>query len=288
MAIDSIIKQTYQNWELLVIDDQSNDDTWDIINKYSLIDKRIICYRNPVKGANNARNLGIEKARGEYIAFLDDDDVSLPHRFASQVNAMITHKSRFLVSWHEVRDRGSNKLIRSEKTIFTGSAIGFPSRWMIEKSLLLEVGGFDPAMTAMQEIELSHRLATKYTFDYHDDVVSVMYFSSQSTSQGRNGNLGKIQLLQKAGHLMFPEEKAYWAFSVALWYVCKNDYGRALTYYQTSAGGIRSLMKAKPLFKCIAYLFTLIKSGAIGARVITKLITFEFPNLVKHRIIPSD
>lgn len=77
-TINSIIAQTYFNWECIIVDDGSTDDTSDIINKYVKEDKRFQYYQRPVKkikGPSSCRNFGIEKANGEFIIFLDSDDL---------------------------------------------------------------------------------------------------------------------------------------------------------------------------------------------------------------------
>lgn len=73
-AIESIINQTYPNWELLIIDDGSTDNTREVISKY-LIDKRIKYFKFQTnRGVNSARNKGLDKMSGEYVTFLDSDD----------------------------------------------------------------------------------------------------------------------------------------------------------------------------------------------------------------------
>lgn len=77
-TLDSILNQTYQNWECIIVDDGSNDDTENIINKYLKDDNRFKFYRRPddrLKGANACRNYGIENSCGAYIMFLDSDDI---------------------------------------------------------------------------------------------------------------------------------------------------------------------------------------------------------------------
>lgn len=77
-TLDSILNQIYQNWECIIVDDGSNDDTENIINKYLKHDNRFKFYRRPsnrLKGANACRNYGIENSCGAYIMFLDSDDI---------------------------------------------------------------------------------------------------------------------------------------------------------------------------------------------------------------------
>jgi len=81
-CIDSVIAQTYHNWELLLIDDGSTDSSPDILRAYESRDARISVYRQANAGAGAARNLGIKKAAGDYIVFVDSDDTIESHYFA--------------------------------------------------------------------------------------------------------------------------------------------------------------------------------------------------------------
>lgn len=89
-AIDSVLNQTYTDFEFIIIDDVSTDDSWDIISSYS--DDRIIKLQNKknVK-AGYSTNRGIDMARGKYIARMDADDISLPERFEKEVAYLEAH-----------------------------------------------------------------------------------------------------------------------------------------------------------------------------------------------------
>ncbi len=88
-TIESILAQTYTNWELLITDDCSADDTYTILEKYAQQDRRIKIYRLPTNsGAGAARNNSIREARGRYIAFCDSDDRWYPDKLEKQVSFM--------------------------------------------------------------------------------------------------------------------------------------------------------------------------------------------------------
>lgn len=87
-AIDSIIRQTYSDWELVIIDDGSTDGTQEIIQSYCERDSRIKLIAGPMQGIAAALNLGIDKSQGEYVARMDADDISLPERLEKQVDYM--------------------------------------------------------------------------------------------------------------------------------------------------------------------------------------------------------
>ncbi len=89
-SIESVLSQTYINFELIVINDRSIDNTEEIIKKYAMLDDRVIFINNESSsgGAYYARNIGIKNATGRYISFLDSDDFWSPIKIASQVDAM--------------------------------------------------------------------------------------------------------------------------------------------------------------------------------------------------------
>jgi len=88
-AIDSILQQTFRNFELIVIDDGSTDNTWQILESYR--DPRIRIVKQENQGVSRASNRGLAMARGKYITRHDHDDMSLPTRFAQQVEHLQTH-----------------------------------------------------------------------------------------------------------------------------------------------------------------------------------------------------
>ncbi len=91
-VIESVICQTYKDWELVVIDDASTDNTADVVKDYQSQDNRIRYIRNPEnKGLAFSRNQGIKHSKGDYIAFLDDDDEWLPEKLGKQM-ALIKNK----------------------------------------------------------------------------------------------------------------------------------------------------------------------------------------------------
>ena len=92
-AIDSILNQTYTNFELIIIDDASTDKTTEILKEYVKRDKRIKVIKNRINsGIAESRNRGLELAKGEYIAWQDGDDVSELNRLSEQVKFMEKHK----------------------------------------------------------------------------------------------------------------------------------------------------------------------------------------------------
>lgn len=95
-CIDSVVKQSYQDWELILINDGSTDDSLQICKEYAQIDKRIIVIEKDNGGVSESRNIGIVKSKGEWITFLDSDDLLLPNalelvsRIDTNIKVLIT------------------------------------------------------------------------------------------------------------------------------------------------------------------------------------------------------
>lgn len=102
-SIDSVLAQTYQNWELLIVDDCSTDKTAEVVALFN--DRRIMLYKTPRNsGAGIARNIGICKAKGRYIAFIDGDDWWYPEKLEKQLAFMQQHHYEFTCTWYEDSD----------------------------------------------------------------------------------------------------------------------------------------------------------------------------------------
>lgn len=93
-SIESVLKQSYTNWELIIVDDCSIDDTYKIVEKLCITEERIKLFRmNENSGVAMARNFAISMSRGKYIAFLDSDDLWLPDKLEKQLNLMQEKKA---------------------------------------------------------------------------------------------------------------------------------------------------------------------------------------------------
>lgn len=91
-TLGSILNQTYTNWECVIVDDGSTDNSIDVINQYVNQDSRFILYKRPLdypKGANACRNIGMEKSTGDYIIFFDSDDLMMENHVATKLNFML-------------------------------------------------------------------------------------------------------------------------------------------------------------------------------------------------------
>lgn len=102
-AIESVLNQTYNDWELLIINDCSSDKTEEIIQNYSSKDRRIkyFCTERPSGGPSVPRNIGLKNSKGKYIAFLDSDDLWFPNKLEEQINFLLVNNYKFVYSNYE-------------------------------------------------------------------------------------------------------------------------------------------------------------------------------------------
>lgn len=110
-CIDSVLNQSYSNWEMLIVDDCSTDKSRDIILKYSKSNKKIkTFFLEKNVGPAEARNIAINNATGKYIAFLDSDDVWRKHKLERQINFMNNNKISFsFTSYQPISENGEKK-----------------------------------------------------------------------------------------------------------------------------------------------------------------------------------
>lgn len=172
-AIESVQKQTYQNMEIIVVDDASLDGTPELLEPLSRAGQFQYIYipKEESKGGNHARNVGILAARGKYIAFLDDDDEWLPEKTEKQIAILEEHPECGVCHCGKIYDYDLGK--RQKFQDLSGLAVGnlskeiythvccVTSAMMAEKELLIEVGLFDEQLRYWQEYELCMRLFQK-------------------------------------------------------------------------------------------------------------------------------
>jgi len=120
-TIESVLNQTYQNWEMIIIDDHSIDNTRDIIADYNRKDKRIIpIFLESNIGAAEARNSGLKVASGRFIAFLDSDDQWMKWKLEKQLNFMQINDISFSFTSYEVMNSdgvSTKKIIKAPNKI---------------------------------------------------------------------------------------------------------------------------------------------------------------------------
>ncbi|WP_181039938.1 glycosyltransferase family 2 protein [Aureitalea marina] len=99
-TLDSILGQTFPNWECIIVDDHSDDSTFEVINEYQSKDSRFKIFKRPAdrpKGANSCRNYGFEQSTGAYVNWFDSDDIMLPEKLEIQLSSLTKSEYAFSV-----------------------------------------------------------------------------------------------------------------------------------------------------------------------------------------------
>ena len=228
-TIKSVLEQSYTNWELMLIDDGSTDHTSDIIKKY-LDDERITYVYQENNGQGSARNQGLKKSRGTYIAFLDADDLWDAHKLRTQVQLLqrknislvfskirkIDHREKYLG-----RDLGSGAgTYRGFRAMFSLAAgsISIPNSSVIAtKESILRAGCFDEKdeIRNMEDYDLWFRmLLSGSTFFGMEEVTgSYRKHRDQCTYSDGGQHLKMIHYLKNMCK-DYPEKKEYFRFLI--------------------------------------------------------------------------
>ena len=176
-AIDSVLAQTYPNMELIVVSDASTDGTDEMCSRRNDL-KYISIPKAESRGGNYARNLGINAAKGEYVAFLDDDDTWFPTKIEKQVK-LIEEKKCECVYCLRLMQRINNGTVQGQtlegltykcegdlsKKIFRHSFTS-TSCLLVTNKILKRVGGFDENLNKLQEYELLIRISQMSSIYY--------------------------------------------------------------------------------------------------------------------------
>lgn len=228
-TIQSVIGQTYSSWELLLIDDGSTDKTHDVIQQY-LSDDRIRYVHKTNGGQGSARNRGIALAKGEYLAFIDADDIWDASKLESQVTILREKKAALVfckLRWIDARGVSLPKNVGSGSGFYEGFSslfllvagnISIPnSSVVVKKEWVMQVGQFSESEQA-QNIEDYHlwiRLLSAGAVFYGMDVVLGSYrkHDAQNTSEDPGQS---IKLIAYLNHLSkhYPERKALFEFLI--------------------------------------------------------------------------
>lgn len=179
-AIESILNQTFTDFELIIIDDCSIDKTWGIIKEYAKKDGRIIIFRNENNlGIAGNRNLLISAAKGKYVVWQDPDDISMPCRIEHQYNLMEENGEVGICGgWLQFFDGNGKTSIRKykekdaevRKTIFNFSPVSHGCA-IIRKSVFEQTGLYDLNYPLAEDLDMSFRIGKKYKFANLQEVI---------------------------------------------------------------------------------------------------------------------
>lgn len=216
-AIDSVIAQSYRNWELLIIDDGSTDRTSTIISQNLLADDRIKAFYQENGRQGKARNLGLKNAKGDYIAFLDADDKWLPEKLAIQLkeidqfNADLVFSDSFVFFDNQLPEKKIR--LNTLNSVFNGldalETFLFLNRIPIltvlaKKDKILDVNGFSeiPSIQNAEDYHLWLKLLINNSVFYGSDKTLAAYrvHTSSVTQEDKFASTQKIEALYDLIH----------------------------------------------------------------------------------------
>lgn len=206
-TIESVLNQTFSDYEFLIINDGSQDATLEVLN--SIQDSRIKIFSYPNSGVSSSRNRGIDLAKGEYVAFIDADDLWTPDKLEAQLQALKSNlQAAVAYSWTDWIDQAGQLLrpgghILAEGNVYTTlllrDFIESGSNPLIRKSALSEVGSFDPSLSHAEDWDLWLRLAAHYEF-VAVPFVQVLYRVADSSASTNVWKMeaASIQVIERA------------------------------------------------------------------------------------------
>ena len=213
-AIDSILAQDYPAMEIIVVDDGSSDSTLGILATYG---NRIRVLQQANKGSAAARNLGVASANGHYIAFLDADDYWFPGKVAQQVAALQATGCRMSYSnfkfWHPVDGvwPQASTMLAAENAPGAGciekrwvyadlllDCLVWTSTVMVEKALLLAVGGFDEQLRKGQDYDLWLRLSRVVEMAAMPGITALYRIHGESITHAPNARCFEYEIITNA------------------------------------------------------------------------------------------
>jgi glycosyltransferase involved in cell wall biosynthesis len=255
-SIDSVLKQTYPDFELIVVDDGSTDNTKKIV--YGYTDRRIIYIYQSNQERSAARNKGIAHARGKYIAFIDSDDIWIDDKLAKQFPVLEADKELGLVYsdlYHFDDETGENlfvfsniiKLYRGKiklHLLLKNCFIQSPTP-LVRREVINVVGPFDPSLVFGEDWDLWLRIAAKYPIDYIDEPLARVRVHKNVGSLTKPSSTvykNTLILLEKVDHeitdrnwllrRMLRIKRGLLHYNYGMTKLSKGEYGDVQSYFQ--------------------------------------------------------
>lgn len=186
-ALDSVLKQNHSSWELLVVDDGSEDSTQELLKAYleqnsSSFSIRALYQEN--QGVSAARNLALRQSRGEWVAFLDSDDEWLPEKLSQQLALAEAQPKLNVIHSEEIWVRGGRRVNPRQKHLKQGGWIFeqslklcsiSPSSVLIRKDFLLEYGGFREDFPVCEDYHLWLHMTSEHPVGLCPEPLVVKY-----------------------------------------------------------------------------------------------------------------
>lgn len=202
-SITSVLNQSYSNFELIVVDDASTDNTFEVVEQFA--DERLKYFKlDKNLGGAGARNLGIEKSQGYLVAFQDSDDEWLSNKLKSDIKIFEKNQDVDCVfsRYWQVNGKFSklvpmNSYVDSDSlysTLLVKNLIGTPTA-IVKRSVLEQVKGFNAFLPRYQDWELFIRISKEFKIHMNPDINVIAYVSVDSLSNSNLAHLTALNLI---------------------------------------------------------------------------------------------
>ena len=178
-SLDSVLAQTFHDYEVICVDDGSTDDSVAILDEYR---QQVIVFRQANAGQGAARNAGVRQASGPYVAFIDQDDRWYPWKLTQQVVAIERDPQAVLVHCNSDRMDAQGQVVQRGATVeehsramesplgrLLGEGLILPSAMLVRRDAFERVGGFDHALRGYEDFDLCARLKQEGRFVFLDE-----------------------------------------------------------------------------------------------------------------------
>jgi len=198
-TLESILLQTYQNWECIVVDDGSIDETESIVHSYTNKDNRIKFFKRPQdlqKGANSCRNFGFQMSSGEYINWFDSDDVMLENFMENKVNAL-TPDTHFIIGngyyWYPKTNTKNDLYLADTDNLYADFVMWkleiITNSVLFKRNFLKDKELFNPNMKRGQEAEFFSRLFFECNASQYKIIYAQVFLYRQHEDSKSSKNL---------------------------------------------------------------------------------------------------
>lgn len=259
-AINSVLSQTFQNFELIIVDDGSTDNTKELVNAFIQKDSRIkYIWRENSGGPSKPRNLGIRNSRGKYISVLDSDDEILPEKLEKQVKKFETVSEDTGVVYSGFKcisknEKYKNKTIipKLKGNIFTkllhGNFIGNVTP-LVKKECFQKSGLYDNNVSTGEDWDMWIRISKYYEFDFVPETLAIYHVHGKQVSANFNDTIDGFKAIlekYKVDMSRYPAIHSENLIRIGIFYCINGDLKMGQDYFSKS-------IKIKP-YQIKAYL----------------------------------